>query len=423
MNNRKLFIICIATMLMFNSFAQTRISSPYSRYGIGDLQNDKCQRNLSIGGISFGYRNSSSVNYTNPASYTVFDTASFVFETGINSRFTQISSNSTSQKSNYTSLGYIVMGFPVTKWWGASAGLLPYSSVGYKISDSDNKTNVGNINYLYEGDGGLSQFYFGNSFEPFKGLSLGFNASYLFGYLNKTRTVSFPDSVNFLNLRIKNSTIVSDLLLNYGIQYEKSLGSNLKMVAGFVLNTPAKLSAKQDTLAYHFFASNSEETIKDTIIKPLGSKGSVTLPLGLGGGITIGKPDSWLFGVDFQTQNWEKYSSFGEKDSLKNTWMASFGGEFTPKNSISSSYFKKIHYRIGGRYNKTYLQLRNNQLTEVAFSFGFGLPLKRSKTSINLGFEIGQRGTTKDNLIKENFGRLTLSLSIYEYWFFKRRFD
>ena len=111
-------------MLAYSSFAQTRISSPYSRYGIGDLQNDKYQRNLAIGGISFGYRNSNSINYTNPASYTAFDTTSFVFETGINSRFIQISSSSVSQKSNYTSLGYIVLGFPVTKWWGASVGLL-----------------------------------------------------------------------------------------------------------------------------------------------------------------------------------------------------------------------------------------------------------------------------------------------------------
>lgn len=103
--------------------------------------------------------------------------------------------------------------------------------------------------------------------------------------------------------------------------------------------------------------------------------------------------------------------------------MVSFGAEFTPKNSAVSGYWKKVHYRVGARYNKTYLQLRNNQLAEYAVSFGFGLPLKRSKTAINLGFELGQRGTTQDNLIKEKFGRVVLSLSVYELWFIKRRFD
>ena len=423
MKSKKILITFITTMLVVSCLAQTRIASPYSRYGIGDLQNDKYQKNLSMGGISFGYRNSSSINYANPASYTAFDTSSFVFETGINSRFVQLSSSSMSQKSNYTSLGYIVLGFPVTKWWGASVGLLPFSSIGYKISDNENIANVGNTNYLYEGEGGLSQFYFGNAFKIFKGFSAGFNASYLFGSLNKIRTVSFPDSISFLNVRVKNSTIVNDILLNYGLQYEKTLGKNLKMVAGLVFNTPTKLSAKQDSLAYNFFSVNNAETIKDTLINSLGTKGNITLPQGFGGGITIGKPYSWLLGVDYQSQNWEKYSSFGEKDSLKNTWMVSLGAEFIPKSSISSSYLKKIHYRLGARYNKTYLQLRNNQLSEIAFGFGFGFPLKRSKTSINLGFEIGQRGTTEANLIKEKFGRVTLSLSVYEYWFIKRRFD
>ncbi|MFA4852414.1 MAG: hypothetical protein WC599_07845, partial [Bacteroidales bacterium] len=187
---------------------------------------------------------------------------------------------------------------------------------------------------------------------------------------------------------------------------------------------PTHLSAKQDSLAYRFFPTgNGYESIKDTLINSNNTKGKVVLPQGLGGGITIGKTDSWLVGMDYQLQNWKNYSSFGEKDSLKNSWMVSFGTEFTPKNSAVSGYWKKVHYRAGARYNQTYLQLRNNQLAEYAVSFGFGLPLKRSKTVVNLGFELGQRGTTQDNLIKEKFGRFILSLSVYELWFIKRRFD
>lgn len=410
-------------LITFSSKAQTRISSPYSRYGLGDLHNNSYIRNISMGGISFGFRDSTSINFANPASYTEFDTTSFVFETGVNSQFSQLSSNNLRQGSNYTSLSHLTMGFPVNKWWGASIGLLPFSSVGYKISDYESIQNVGKVNYLYEGSGGLNQFYVGNAFR-IKDLSVGFNAAYVFGTLDKLRTVSFPDSVNVFAIRLKNSTRVNNFLFTYGIQYQKKLENGLKIGIGLTGNLSTRLSALQDSLAYRFFtAGTGYETIKDTIINTANTKGSIVLPMAIGGGITIGKADRWLVGVDYQTQNWKNFSAFGEQDSLKNSWMASIGAEFTPKHSSVSGYWKRVHYRIGGRYDQTYLQLRNNQLSEYAVSFGFGLPLKRSLTTINLGVELGQRGTTENNLIKEQFGRVILSFSIYEFWFFKKKID
>ena len=427
MNYKKILFISFifATLLADRGYTQTRISSPYSRYGIGDLQNNKYLRNISMGGISYAFRSPYGVNYTNPASYTALDTMSFVFETGAYSNLVQLNSEALSQKSNYTSLAYLVFGFPVTKWWGASMGLLPYSSVGYKISDENTplNPNIGKTSYLYEGSGGVNQFYIGNAIKINKNLSVGFNAAYLFGALNKTSTVSFPDSVNFLALRLRNTTRVSDFMYTYGLQYQTSLNKDIKIGIGLVYNASTHLLARQDSLAYRFFTSNGAETAQDTIINSSNTKGKVVLPQGLGGGITIGKTNSWLVGMDYQSQNWENYSSFGEKDSLKNSWMVSLGAEFIPNNSAVSGYWKKVHYRVGARYNQTYLQLRNNQLTEFAGSFGFGLPLKRSKTVINLGFELGQRGTTQNNLIKEKFVRIILSLSVYESWFIKRRFD
>jgi hypothetical protein len=426
MNYKKILFISFifAALLADRGYAQTRISSPYSRYGIGDMQNNKYLRNISMGGISYAFRSPYCVNYANPASYTALDTMSFVFETGVYSNLVQLSSEALSQKSNYTSLACIVFGFPVTKWWGASIGLLPYSSVGYKISDSAQIDNIGKTKYLYEGSGGVNQFYIGNAFKIIKNLSVGFNVAYLFGSLDKTNTVFFPDSINSFDLRLLNSRRVNDFQFTYGLQYQKSFKNGIKIGAGLVYNARTNLSAKQDSLAYRFFSTSSGvESIKDTLINSNNTKGKLVLPQGLGGGITIGKTDHWLVGIDYQFQNWENYSSFGEKDSLKNSWMVSFGAEFTPKNSAVSGYFKKVHYRIGARYNQTYLQLRNNQLAEYAVSFGLGLPLKRSKTAINLGFELGERGTTQDNLIKEKFGRVILNLSICEPWFIKRRFD
>lgn len=422
---KKIYVIFLVLNVFFSvyTFSQTRISSPYSRYGLGDLQNAKYIGNLAMGGIGIAYRQPSSVNYSNPASYTVFDTNAFVLETGINSQTVKLSTNNQNQRSNYTSLSHLAFGFPVTKWWGSSIGLLPYSHVGYKISNYETLSEIGKIKYLYEGSGGLNQFYVGNAFQ-LKNLSVGVNAAYIFGYLDRTITVSSPDSIYYLALRLSNGTRINGFHYNLGLQYEKKINTDWTMQVGLVYSATAKLNAKRDSFAYTFFSSGEDyEKIKDTIIDAENTKGKINLPYSLGGGIIIKKSNILMMGFDYQMQNWNNYSSFGEKDSLKNSWVTSFGMEYTPIHTNLSSYWKRVHYRVGARYAKTYLQLRNNQLSESAVSFGFGLPLKRSKTSFNIGFELGQRGTLENNLIKEQFGRIILNVSFNEFWFFKRRFE
>jgi hypothetical protein len=98
----------------------------------------------------------------------------------------------------------------------------------------------------------------------------------------------------------------------------------------------------------------------------------------------------------------------------------------SPHSASPSGYWKKVRYRAGFRYHQTYLNLRENQLTEYGISFGLGLPSRRvqsDKSSINVGFEIGTRGTTENNLINETFFTVHVSLNIYDRWFYKRKYD
>ena len=56
-------------------------------------------------------------------------------------------------------------------------------------------------------------------------------------------------------------------------------------------------------------------------------------------------------------------------------------------------------------------------------SFGLGLPLRKTKSEINLSVEVGERGTTNNNLIKEQFLRFQIGLSLSDIWFVKRKYD
>jgi len=422
----KFIVLFILVFASIQINAQTRVSSPYSRYGIGDLQLNSQAWSMSMGGIGLAYRNPNTVNFSNPASYTAFDTTSFVFETNVVSNFSELTTSSLSQKSNYTTLGYMLFGFRVNRWWAASIGLLPYSNVGYKISDEESIANIGRIDYLYQGYGGINRFYIGNSFKLFKNLSIGFNSSYLFGTLNKIRTASFPDSANYFSTKITNITNVNDFLFNYGLQFNHKIVKDLSVNIGLVFGNSQKINVHNDTLAETVISANGYDYVKDTVKYVVGNKGHLLIPQNIGGGIMICKGEQFLLGVDYMTQNWSDYTSFENRDSLKNSSQLSIGGQFIPKNPNTigkTSYFNRINYRLGYRYSKTYLQLHNNQLTEQAICIGFGFPLKRTKSTINLGVEYGTRGSTEQNLIEERFIKVSLSFGIKEWWFVRHKYD
>ena len=104
---KKIYLLILLVISLSTLQAQIRISSPYSRYGIGDVIENNNTKLLSMGNIGIGYRSPTSVNYINPASYTSIDSISFVFEGSLISLNTDLSTSELTQKSNYTSLASV----------------------------------------------------------------------------------------------------------------------------------------------------------------------------------------------------------------------------------------------------------------------------------------------------------------------------
>lgn len=230
--------------------------SPYSRFGIGDVQFAGSSINAGMGGGGIGMRNDSLIpqyfNFQNPASVTSHGIVAY--EIALQSNTVQLQNASSKTTFNRTTLGNFAMAFPVTKWWGAGFGLVPYSSVGYNISTSATLENIGPVTYKYEGSGGVNQVFITNGFRPFAGaprhyllsskyeqlrlagdtsamrrklrarnnlanISVGVNVTYLFGSLTNIRRDMFPDSMYTFNTKITRNTMFRDVYMNYGIQY------------------------------------------------------------------------------------------------------------------------------------------------------------------------------------------------------------
>lgn len=397
--------------------AQIGTNSPYSRFGLGDFQNNISPVFNSFGGASVALGDSYIINPSNPATYTTFSSNTFLLSTGGWNQTTKIQNENAEKIVNNTSLSHFIFGFPLNRKLGASAGMLPFSSVGYDIIVHD---SVYNADMSYYGDGGMSEIYFGIAYQALDVFSVGINASYLFGALNRRKKLVFNDDSS-LNSRSNNKINLKGYYYEIGMLYKQSLNKD-KFSLGITVNNNTKVSAKKNEIIESFEFSGLLEVPIDTI-KFSEELGEVTFPKYIRAGFSYYKNNKWLFIAEYNMQNWSDYIMFNETDNLVNSMSVAGGMQYTPEYNAINKYYKRIDYRIGACYRNIPLQFEENQLKEISISFGFGIPVKKSKTKYDFSCTLGNRGTTQDNLIKEQFIRIGLSISYDGIWFVKRKYD
>lgn len=416
-------IFLILGLMNISGYSQASVNSPYSRYGMGDLATRKSTYNFSMGGVANAISSSRYVNPFNPAANAGIDTLSFVFSGGMIGKFGSLSTDNSSVPTNFASLGYLLFGFPINRYIKSAIGLIPYSNVGYKVITSEIIPEIGKTEYYFEGTGGSNEFYLSTSIQPHKNFSVGVKGSYMFGKAQRSNAVFFPDSVGYINTRIDNQVDLGDVYFDFGVQYHKNLANGMTMGFGGIYAPSQKIKSTLNYLARAYLPSAiGIESYRDTIESKIGTKGSVTIPDKYGFGVMLKDKEKWLVAADFNWQYWSKYEAFGVKDSLTDTWQISIGGEYLPSDRSIDTYWKKVKYRAGFNYHQTYLNLQNTQINEFGISFGMGLPIPRSFSTVNLGFELGKRGTTQSNLLQENYIKVNLGVSIWERWFIKKRY-
>lgn len=419
----KLTLAVVLLLPAFIATAQVKISSPYSLFGIGNLYGVSSQMNMAIGGAATAFSSPYFINPANPASYMAFDTNSFVFDGAFNLRSGTLKTTTESQKTRFGTLSNLYFGFPVTKWWRTSLGIMPFSQVGFEMQNSQFVDDIGNSVFTYSGSGGLNKAYFGNAFSPVKNLSVGVNMSYIFGNIIKQRTVTFPDSGAFANTMIKSTARLNKLNFDAGLIYRKNFKEGKFVQIGLTYNPVQNINGFAEKITYSYDYSTNIEKIKDTVSYEAGDNGEVILPTAIGGGFMIGSTNRWFATADVNWQKWSEFRYLGNNPKLQNNLRLSLGGQYRPSAVDIGKYYERINYRAGFRFEQSYLEIYDTRLNDFGISFGVGLPMKKSRSTVNIAVEVGTQGTTEKGLIKENYVRFTLGTSLQERWFLKRRFN
>ena len=421
---KTIIAVVLLSLVTTMACAQAGVQSPYSRFGLGQIQDRNNNVRLAgMGGTANAISGKGMINLQNPASYAAIDSLSFLFDAGFYVQNSQFSTTTREEDASNASFDYAALAFPITNWCRAAFGLRPYSNMDYSVVVDGNMPFVGDYSTYFEGDGGLNQLVGGLGFRLGKNFAVGANAAYVFGNSLTITTLAFPDSTYSLNTRRSSGIMINSFMFDYGFMYQGKIGE-LELKAGLTYAQKRNISGSHELFIRSMKGGleGNVEYIIDTIYYNKEGKATFAMPQGFGVGVSLQKNNRWVVAADFNWDQWENFEIGGVNDSLQNAWRVSLGGEYRPVSTTISSYFTKMTYRMGGFYEQTYLNIYNQSINRFGVTAGVTFPLPKTLSTINLAVEVGQCGTKSDGLIRERYVNFKLAVSVFERWFVKRKY-
>lgn len=419
----KNFLIGCICLFSLSAYAQNGTVSPYSYFGIGDFRSGGTVENQMMGGLRM-YADSIHVNLRNPGAYSKLRLTTYT--AGISHREFRLKDANEQQNLSVTNLDYLAIGFPIAKNAGIGFGLMPFSSVGYSLNQQTLNAAQDTVTNVFAGEGGLNRAYLSIGFEPIKDLSLGATINFNFGSLLYQRIQSV-ENVQLGTLDDRESKI-NGFDFNYALNYTPTIKEKYTLYTHLGVNTQVNLVSKNSERIGSFSLSNGAEV--EVIDVDLAAQGllntELKIPTITTVGLGFGENKKWFVGGEYSFQKFSEFrNDFLAQENVvfEDASVMALGTYFIPDYRSISGYLNRITYRAGLRYEQTGLMVNNKEINNLGITFGFGLPLGTSFSNLNLGFELGRRGTTDAGLVEESYFKVNVGLSLNDKWFVKRKIN
>lgn len=434
----KLIILAVFLIVSFSVSAQDGTYgaySPYSIYGIGDISKEGTAYNKSMGGTGIANRNRKFINYLNPAAVTARDTLSFMADFGLVQSNTVFKQGDIRSGHNTFNIYDFIMSFPIYRSSAFMVGITPYSDMGYDFSSIENDPgiigNTGNIAYDSYGIGGVYQAFIGAGVTFWKKLSLGAEAIYYFGNMDKVTKMDYSDE-SYRSLHSGSEITVRGVTGKFGLQYEQKLGGDVSMIVGATYKMGTKMNGYSTNFRYA-----TQSSVTDSLRHSVDTLGARNMRFAdeIGVGISIKGGEKWSAEFDYLRSNWtgsgfEKVPGFsvngqGGVSKFTSTVSQSFraGFEFIPNRNDIRYYFKTCSYRFGVYYDQAYYKFDGNNVNSMGITLGMTLPVYQGHNGISLGVDIGQRASARNNMIRERYATFVIGFNIHDIWFRKIQYN
>ena len=424
---KKIFVLSFISVGYFLN-AQNLSNSPYATYGIGDVKYDNTIENTSMGGISTAYISdfSSNFNFGNPANNSNFDLTSIKLEATNENNYFKTDYNNTKSTKHSTYLSNISLAFPISS--KIKMGLLyqPYSSKSYDIVNTETMADGTVYGNRFRGSGTLNTAQAALSYKINSELAVGVRANLYFGNLFDTNefTTSTAELIN--GYETKNS--IRNLNFTFGTSYQKlNTSTDRKFTVGATATFGNTSNMNTEYLNSTYYYTDGEVKAGETIIDSKSTSSKNLLPLQASLGVGYGSENQWFLSAQLDYKKGETISYFGNTFAFNDSYRVSAGGWYLPNYNNFRSYFSRIVYRYGAFYEKGNLEIAGNNINKFGVSAGVMLPFKTSSitrmSGLEIGVELGKRGTLKDNLINQNFINLRVGFNFADKWFRKSLYN
>lgn len=399
--------------------------TPYSLFGIGDLEKQGTAFNKGMGGIGTGVRDNRFINYSNPASITERDTLSFMLDFGLNQKNFYNTDGDSESAYNTANMQNIVFTAPLYKKSALIVGITPYSSVGYKFQNVETDPHLvskyGNIEYQKYGTGSINQFFVGAAMNITRHFSVGAEFIYYFGALNRYSNVLFSSDASTRDINTGWDYDINAISGRIGAQFFTDIAKNTTLTVGATY----RLESNMDGDFTRYACTTSSSQI-DTVTLTTTPGYKVQIPTEFSAGFSIRKKDKWLVGFDYLRQDWAD-SFFGEtpgvdfKPSVSSSFKVGF--EYIPNRYDIRYYMKRVTYRLGAYYDQTYINLNGKQVNAAGVTFGMSLPIFRWYNAITWSVDFGQRGSLENDMVRERYLQFNVNFNLHDLWFIKKKYQ
>ena len=411
--------------------------SPYSIYGVGDISKEGTAYNKSMGGVGIATRNRRFINYLNPAAVTARDSLAFMADFGISEKNTLYHQGDMKSAKNTFNIYDFILSFPIWRSSAFMVGITPFSDVGYDFSRVETDKNIigntGNITYSSYGKGSVYQAFIGAGATFWKRLSVGAEMIYYFGNIDKVTNMDYTNS-SYRSVNSGHDLTVRGVTGKFGLQYEQRLGGNVSMIVGATYRM--KTNVKGYSTSYRFA---NQSSVSDTLSYRVDTLAQNNIGFGdeLGVGLSIKGGEQWSVEFNYLRSDWtksgfESVGGFSSVSSRPNTQNAVFsstvsqsfrvGFELVPNRNDIRYYLKRCSYRAGFYYDKSYYKLNGENVNNMGITIGVTLPVFRWYNGISIGVDFGQRASTRNNMIREQYVMFNLGFNIHDIWFQKTQY-
>lgn len=403
--------------------------SPYSIYGIGDISQEGTAFNKSMGGVGLATRNRRFINYLNPAAVTARDSLSFMADFGLQQSNKVYRQGDLRSAHNTFNIYNFVMSFPIYRSSAFMVGITPFSDVGYDFSSIETDPNIigqtGNISYDSYGTGSVYQVFAGAGVTFWKRLSIGAEAIYYFGNIDKVTNMDYSNS-SYRSVNSGSDLMVRGTTGKFGLQYEQKLGGDVSMIIGATY----RMSTSLKGMALNYRYAN-QDSVTDTLKYQENDlrKAGLKFADELGVGISVKGGEKWTAEFNYLRSDWRNsgfdsasgFSVKSDTETFTSTVSQSFraGFEIVPNRNDIRYYLRKCAYRAGVYYDQSYYKLNGNNVNSMGITLGVTLPVFRLYNGLTLGVDLGQRSSTRNNMIRERYATFVVGFNIHDIWFQK----